>query len=222
MSDLCGKHHPSKTTCRYSRQSCTYRLLSSTDDARRDMAWCWHDSKSPTWHVIYNDGLNTSLLCTDEAKATLPFKLIKMAYKWLGTDEAKAILFISTHLFPTWHVTEFWQYKSHSHHIRSTRTHSATSNPLHEDTTTIARSLIGGFLQTRSVDVINRLCHKRPRESANYTIVQVRTLLKHRQAPGEYGGQDGQFYSSDAESAEFQQDVRDTDPTDLIRTSTSK
>jgi hypothetical protein len=29
------------------------------------------------------------------------------------------------------------------------------SNALHEDVMTITRSLIGGFLQTRSVDVIN-------------------------------------------------------------------
>jgi hypothetical protein len=30
------------------------------------------------------------------------------------------------------------------------------SNTLHEDMMTITRSLIGGFLQTRSVDVINQ------------------------------------------------------------------
>jgi hypothetical protein len=35
-------------------------------------------------------------------------------------------------------------------------THLHMSNTLHEDMTTITRSLIGGFLQTRSVDVINR------------------------------------------------------------------
>jgi hypothetical protein len=36
------------------------------------------------------------------------------------------------------------------------------SNTLHEDMTTIVRCLIGGFLQTRSVDVINQmsLSHK--------------------------------------------------------------
>jgi hypothetical protein len=39
------------------------------------------------------------------------------------------------------------------------------SNTLQEDMTTIKRSLIGGFLQTRSVDVINRVSffHKAPR-----------------------------------------------------------
>jgi hypothetical protein len=35
-------------------------------------------------------------------------------------------------------------------------THLHMSNTLHEDMTTITRSLIGGFLQTRSVDVINQ------------------------------------------------------------------
>jgi hypothetical protein len=35
-------------------------------------------------------------------------------------------------------------------------THLHMSNTLHEDMTTIMHSLIGGFLQTRSIDVINR------------------------------------------------------------------
>jgi hypothetical protein len=34
-------------------------------------------------------------------------------------------------------------------------THLHMSNTLHEDMTTITHSLIGGFLQTRSVDVIS-------------------------------------------------------------------
>jgi hypothetical protein len=44
------------------------------------------------------------------------------------------------------------QYKSHFMHS----THLHMSNTLHEDMMTIMRSLIEGFLQTRSVDVINR------------------------------------------------------------------
>jgi hypothetical protein len=55
-----------------------------------------------------------------------------------------------------------------------------TSNTIHEDTTTITRSLIRGFLQTCSVDVINRSCRTRHWESANYAISWVRSLLKHR------------------------------------------
>jgi hypothetical protein len=57
-------------------------------------------------------------------------------------------------------MTGFRQYKGHL--MRSTHLH--TCNTLHEDTTTIMRSFIGGFLQTRSVDVINRVSfsHKAP------------------------------------------------------------
>jgi hypothetical protein len=58
-------------------------------------------------------------------------------------------------------MTGFRQYKGHLMH--STRLH--TCNTLHEDTMAIVRSLIGGFLQTRSVDVINQasFSHKAPR-----------------------------------------------------------
>jgi hypothetical protein len=57
-------------------------------------------------------------------------------------------------------MTGFRQYKGRL--VHSTRLH--TCNTLHEDTTTIMRSLIRGFLQTRSVDVINRVSfsHKAP------------------------------------------------------------
>jgi hypothetical protein len=57
-------------------------------------------------------------------------------------------------------MTGFRQYKGHL--VHSTRLH--TCNTLHEDMTTIMRSLIRGFLQTRSVDVINRVSfsHKAP------------------------------------------------------------
>jgi hypothetical protein len=43
-------------------------------------------------------------------------------------------------------------------------THIHMSNTLHEDMMTITHSLIGCFLQTRSVDVINRasFSHKAP------------------------------------------------------------
>jgi hypothetical protein len=43
-------------------------------------------------------------------------------------------------------------------------THLHMSNTLHEDMTTIMHSLIGDFLQTRFVDVINRtsFSHKVP------------------------------------------------------------
>jgi hypothetical protein len=46
------------------------------------------------------------------------------------------------------------------------------SNTLHEDMTTIVRSLIEGFLQTRSVDVINRVSfsHKDPRISELHNL----------------------------------------------------
>jgi hypothetical protein len=47
----------------------------------------------------------------------------------------------------------FWQYKGHIMHF----THLHTSNTLHEDTMIITHSLIRGFLQTPSVDVINRV-----------------------------------------------------------------
>jgi hypothetical protein len=53
-------------------------------------------------------------------------------------------------------MTGFRQYKGHLMHS----THLHTCNTLHEDTTTITHSLIGGFLH--SIDVINRvsLSHK--------------------------------------------------------------
>jgi hypothetical protein len=55
-------------------------------------------------------------------------------------------------------MTEFRQYKSHPHafHPQHIIYYTKTFNILHEDMT-IARSLIVCFLQTRSVDVINRV-----------------------------------------------------------------
>jgi hypothetical protein len=49
-------------------------------------------------------------------------------------------------------VVRFRQYKGHIMHF--TRLHAC--NTLHKDTMSIMRSLIGSFLQTRYVDVINR------------------------------------------------------------------
>jgi hypothetical protein len=40
-------------------------------------------------------------------------------------------------------------------------TYLRMTNTLHEDMTTITRGLIGGFLQTRSVDVISRTSFSR-------------------------------------------------------------
>jgi hypothetical protein len=83
------------------------------------------------------------------------------AYIWLDTDEVKVILFISTsRLHPMW--------RRHCYDcvsaIQNPPSYIEASNTLHEDMTTIARSLIRGFLQTRSIDVINRVSssHKAP------------------------------------------------------------
>jgi hypothetical protein len=79
------------------------------------------------------------------------------AYTWLGTDKAKFIFFINTSYL---HLT--WWCCCHDWVSAIQR---PLSNILHEDMTTIMGSLIGGFLQTRSVDVINPLnfSYKAPR-----------------------------------------------------------
>jgi hypothetical protein len=63
-------------------------------------------------------------------------------------------------------ITRFQQYKNHPHafHQQHIIYFTETNNTLHEDKTSITRSLIGGFLQTRSVDIINRMSfsHKAP------------------------------------------------------------
>jgi hypothetical protein len=56
------------------------------------------------------------------------------------------------------------------------------SNALHEDMMTITRSLIGGFLQTRSVDVINRVSfsHKALRIGELHTSLKLDFYLSRR------------------------------------------
>jgi hypothetical protein len=74
-------------------------------------------------------------------------------------------------------MTGFRQYKGYLMH--STCLH--TCNTLHEDMTTIARSLIGYFLHTHSIDVINPASFfRKAQKLVNYTISEVGFHLKHR------------------------------------------
>jgi hypothetical protein len=155
---LHGKHRPSKIiTCHYLRRLIPARL----DGSLVKYSWCW---------VI------TPLTCLslwwDRTYCRAPTRWRqhnhrssrwRSAYTWLDTDEAKVILFINTScLYPTW----WWC--CHDWVLAIQRSphafHSHTHMSLHEDTTMITRILIGGFLQTCSVGVINRaiFSHKVP------------------------------------------------------------
>ena len=143
--------------------------MPSTDKARHNIGQVLTRLKSICYRHVPYDGSNTWLLGTDEAKATLPFELMKtgvyltghrrgeshllhqhipfisdvaIALLWLGFGNAKVtIITCPIYMYCT-----------------------LMSNILHKDTMTTTCSLIGGFLQIRSVDVINWPCHIRPLE----------------------------------------------------------
>jgi hypothetical protein len=163
-----GKHHPSKTTCRYSWHSYIQHPTSSTNEVRRIFGQIFtrlcHYSTDTSPHnriehiiaghrwskgnnIVQEDGdRHTHDLAPTRQKSS--FLLIehrwalmrrrrhihsskwRPPYTWLGTDEAKVIIFINTFcLHPMWRCC----YKDWVLAIQESPSYTKTFNILHED-----------------------------------------------------------------------------------------